>query len=259
MREKSSGDGTVGKALSVLDMVAAFGQPVKFNQLLEQSPFPKATLYRLLQTLVHQNILAFDTDQGTYQVGLRVVRLAHAAWKSSSLAPLARPFVDALAQQTGDIVHLAQFDAGQVLYIDKRKADDRFETLAQVGNVAPAYCTGVGKAMLAFLPPHQLQAALQQQAFHAFTPATLQSIDALLQELSTIKAEGVAYDREEHEVGTISIAAPIFGYDQRLLGAISVATSTARKSLEELTAHKAELLKTATLIGDAAAAWHAPV
>lgn len=258
MREKSSGDGTVGKALSVLDMVAAFGQPVKFNQLLEQSPFPKATLYRLLQTLVHQNMLAFDSDQGTYQVGLRVVRLAHAAWKTTSLAPLARPFIDELAQQTGDIVHLAQFEAGQVLYVDKRTADDQFETLAQVGNVAPAYCTGVGKAMLAFMAPEPLELALSQQAFHAYTPSTHKSAKSLQSELAQVRLDGVAFDREEHQQGIISIAAPILTAEARLVGALSIATSTARKSLAELEALKPVILRTAKQIGQEAQFWQFP-
>lgn len=84
-------DGTVGKALDVLDMVASHGGPVRFTDLLSQSQYPKATLYRLLQTLTNQGMLAYDDASGTYALGVRLVRLAHAAWAQSSLAPIARP------------------------------------------------------------------------------------------------------------------------------------------------------------------------
>src|SRR6056297_1866150 len=90
MAGAQSGDGTVGKALEVLDQVAAFGRPVRFSELLEQSVFPKATLYRFLQTLTSQE-KSVERGLGKDAPGVRLVRLAHAAWRQSSLGPVARP------------------------------------------------------------------------------------------------------------------------------------------------------------------------
>ena len=137
-KSPSQGDGTVGKALEVLDAVAAYQRPVRFTELLEGSKFPKATLYRFLQTLTNQNLLSHDPDTGSYSLGLRLIRLAHTAWEQASLAPIARPYVEHLAAEAGESVHLAQMDNGQVIFVEKLKATDRFETLAQVGKVAPA-------------------------------------------------------------------------------------------------------------------------
>lgn len=67
-------------------------------------------------------MLTLDPDTGTYALGVRLVRLAHAAWAQSSLAPIARPYLDDLARETGETIHLAQMDLGQVLYVDKRNA-----------------------------------------------------------------------------------------------------------------------------------------
>jgi DNA-binding IclR family transcriptional regulator len=250
-------DGTVGKALEVLDCVAEFGHPVRFSELLEVSPYPKATLYRFLQTLTNQNMLSYNED-GTYWLGARLMRLAHAAWKNASLAPIARDHVQALAKKVGETVHLAQLDNGQVLFVDKLKATDRFETLAQVGQVAPAYCTGVGKAMLAFLAPKRLELALKQQSYFKYTEASHGSAQSLMPELEAIRREGVAYDRQEHEHGIISIAAPILNTNGRVIGAISVATSTTRHQLEELEAFRADLLDAAEKIGVEATHWQFP-
>ena len=232
MATRATGDGTVGKALEVLDQVASFGRPVRFGELLDQSRFPKATLYRFVQTLTNQGMLAFDAERQTYAPGLRLVRLAHAAWDQSSLAPVARPFLDALSAEIGETVHLAQLDGGQVLYVDKRNARDPIEMFSQAGKVGPAYCTGVGKAMLAYLGAEALNDALDQQSFHRFTEHTLATRTALREALHKIRARGFAFDREEHEPGIICVAVPIVTVNGRLLGAMSVTSSTARTTLD---------------------------
>jgi DNA-binding IclR family transcriptional regulator len=258
MAAEPTGDGTVGKALDVLDMVASHGHPVRFSDLLEKSPYPKATLYRFLQTLTHQGMLAHDPDTGTYALGVRLVRLAHAAWSQSSLAPIARPWIDSLAAETGETIHLAQLDMGQVLYVDKRNAARPVEMFAQAGKVGPAYCTGVGKAMLAFLPEDQLAAALTRQSFHRHTEHTLDTPQALRAELAAIRARGHAFDREEHEPGIICCAVPILSRSGRVLGAISVTSTTARTTLAVLEAGADRIKDCAARIAAEAESWRFP-
>lgn len=254
----ATSDGTVGKALGVLDAVASFERPVKFTELLATSDYPKATLFRFLKTLTNQGLLNHDPETGSYSLGLRLIRLAHAAWEHASLAPIARPYVEDLAAQAGESVHLAQMDNGQVIFVEKLKATDRFETLAQVGKVAPAYCTGVGKAMLAFVAPKRLDILLQQQSFFPYTEATHRTAESLASEFPDIRRDGIAFDREEHEQGIVSIAAPIFLANGRVIGALSVATSTTRHELSGLTRFRDGLLETAEKIGTEASSWHFP-
>ncbi|MEM5582824.1 IclR family transcriptional regulator [Roseibium sp. AS2] len=254
----AGGDGTVGKALEVLDQVAAVERPVRFSELLGESPLPKATLYRLLQTLVSQGMLAYDVDQQTYTLGIRLVRLAHAAWRQSSIAPIARPFLTALSETAGETVHLAQLDSGQVLYVDKQNPSNAVDMFSQAGKVGPAYCTGVGKALMAFIDPGELDHVIRKQSFYAYTPATLASEAALRTELDTIRRDGVAFDREEHEPGIICIAAPILNSKGRPVGALSVTTSTQRKSLEELIEVRPALLQAASGIAAAVEDWQFP-
>jgi DNA-binding IclR family transcriptional regulator len=252
------GDGTVGKALDVLDMVAAAGHPVRFSELLTASAYPKATLYRLIQTLTHQGMLSYDVDRQTYALGVRLVRLAHAAWATSSLAPIARPYLDELAEETGETIHLAQMDNGQVLYVDKRNAAKPVEMFAQAGKVGPAYCTGVGKAMLAYLSDEALERAIQRQSFHRFTPHTLDTAEKLKAELRVIRAEGHAFDREEHEPGIICCAVPILTRTGRVIGALSVTSTTARTSLAELDSRATHIKGTAARIAAEAESWRFP-
>ena len=254
-----SGDGTVGKAMDVLEQVAEFGRPVRFGTLLEASPFPKATLYRFLQTLTNQRLLAYDSEHQTYSVGLRLVRLAHAAWRQTSIGPLARPHIDALSHKVGLTVHLAQLDHGQVLYVDKRNATQPVEMYSDAGKIGPAYCTGVGKAMLAFLPESQQQAQLEQQSYHRFTAQTLADPQSLKDELGNIARRGHAYDREEHEPGIICIAVPILSSRTQVLGGLSITGSTQHTNYDKLDALVPDLQATASAIAADAEAWRFPV
>jgi DNA-binding IclR family transcriptional regulator len=253
-----TGDGTVGKALEVLDQVAAFGRPVRFSELLAQSPFPKPTLYRFVQTLTNQQMLSYDPDRQTYAPGVRLVRLAHAAWEQSTLAAVARPHIDALSTVVGETVHLAQLDNAQVLYIDKRNAGQPVEMYSQAGKVGPAYCTGVGKVMLAFSEPGRADAIIEQQSFHVFTPQTLNTPDALRDELADIRTNGYGFDREEHEPGIICVAMPILSETGRVLGALSVTSTTGRTNLAGLEAYVPILQEAAAKIARDAQNWSFP-
>ncbi|WP_293576578.1 IclR family transcriptional regulator [Phaeobacter sp.] len=251
-------DGTVGKALAVLDQIAEAGRPVRFGEVLAASDHPKATLYRLVQTLTKQGMLAYDEVHQTYTPGLRLVRLAHAAWRQSALAPVARPFLDQLSADIGETIHLAQLDRGQVLYVDKRNAASPIEMFSQAGKIGPGYCTGVGKAMIAFLPSEAQEDAIRRQAFFAHTSFTLATADALRAELADIRAAGVAFDREEHEPGIICVAVPILSKAGKVMGGLSITSSVQRQSLEGLDALRPALLKTAEDIAAAAETWQFP-
>ncbi len=254
----SRGDGTVGKALALLDLIAESERPMRFSDLLAASDHPKATLHRLLRTLVQEDMLAWDAEAHTYAPGMRLVRLAHAAWRRSSLAPVARPHLDALSAEVGETIHLAQLSRGQVLYVDKRNAARPVEMFSEAGKVGPAYCTGVGKAMLAFLPEAAREEAIRLQSFHRHTPRTLADAEALRADLARVAEAGVAFDREEHEPGIICVAAPIRAGTGRVLGALSITTTTRSHDLGWLEARGPALRAAAAAVAEAAEAWRFP-
>ena len=155
-------------------------------------------------------------------------------------------------------MHLAQLDNGQVLYVSKRNAVQPVDMYAQAGKVGPAYCTGIGKAMLAHLPQAERDRALQQQSFHAHTDRTLSDPAALVAELARIARRGFARDREEHEPGIVCVAVPVLGRGGRLLGGLSVTGTTRSPGLAALEAHVPALQATAAAIAQEAEAWRFP-
>ena len=257
MAKGESNSGTVVKALALLDLVAQFGKPIRFADLHSKSALPKATLHRFLRTLCDEGMLVQNRENRTYSLGMRLVRLAHNAWKHASLGEIARCHLDSLAERVGETIHLAQLENGQVLYIDKRNAAAPIEMFSSAGKVGPAYCTGVGKAMLAYLDEPTKSLALGQQAYFAYTPNTLTCQDLLRQELDRIRDRGLAIDHEEHEPGIICVATPIRS-GPRVVGALSITSSVRRHNIDSLLGYKHLLDQTARTIGEEAAIWQFP-
>ncbi|MDX1737243.1 MAG: IclR family transcriptional regulator, partial [Alphaproteobacteria bacterium] len=228
------------------------------NDILEKSPFPKASTYRFLQTLTNQGMLSYNEETQKYHMGIRLVRLAHSAWKQASLAPIASSAIDKLSAQTGETIHLAQLDNGQVLYVDKRNAKSPINMFSDAGKIGPAYCTGVGKAMVAFLGEAQIEKIIAQQSFYAHTAQTLTTPEQLRQDLKEIRETGISFDREEHEPNIICIAVPILSDNGKVLGGMSITSSTTRMSLDQLAEYASDLKATAKEVAQLAANWQFP-
>lgn len=228
------GDGPVTKSLMLLDAFAEAEHPLRFTDLKDRLPFPKATLHRMLKSLVDERMLTHNEMSSSYQLGPRLIRLAHAAWAHGSLPDAARPVLDRLHAKLGKTIHLAELDNGQVLYLDKRIGNRGLAMFSRPGKVGPAYCTGVGKAMMAYLPQDALEDALHRQTFARFTATTLTSREALLRELEAIRARGHAFDREEHEPGIICVAVPILSAEGALYGGLSATNPGTIKDIDAL-------------------------
>ena len=129
---------------------------------------------------------------------------------------------------------------------------------SSAGKTGPGYCTGVGKALLAFMPEKEQARALTRQSFHKYTTATLADLPALKAELLEIASIGMAFDREEHEPGIICVAVPILNGLNRAIGALSLTSTTSRHSLSSIERFAPKLREAAKRISDAAKNWQFP-
>ena len=200
--------GTVGKAMAVLDIIAAADAPLRFTQVLARVDQPRGTLHRQIANLVREGLVDVQAD-GRYVPGLRLLKLASRAWSRNSVRAVAEPHVRALHEATGETVHLGVLNGLEVVYLDKLESRQTVRMHSQVGNASPLYCTGIGKAMLARLDPADAAALAERFDYRPHTPATVIRADALLAELDRIRSEGVAHDREEHEPGIRCVACAV--------------------------------------------------
>ena len=236
-----SADGTqadmsspITKALHLLDVVASFERPVRFSEIQQVAGLSKGTLHRLLKQLEAERMLAFDEAAQRYRLGLRLIRLAHGAWENASLVEVARPTIDRLAEKLGLTIRLGCMEGEHVLYLDKRMVKSSVRMFSSPGRVAPLYCTGLGKAMLAHVPANERDRIFERLSLAPFTENTICSRDELLQELTITRKRGFAIDNEEHEVSIICIAVPILARDGTLTGAISATSTVYQHGQEDL-------------------------
>lgn len=231
--KQSNDTGTLGKAISVLDVVASAQEPLRFKDLANQIDQPRGTLHRQVSNLLEEGLLQVNSDQ-SYSLGLRLLKFAAHSWSQNTFRQIAEPHLRALHELTEETVHLGILQGTEVIYLDKVESRQAVRMHSQVGNSSPCYCTGVGKAGLSVLPRDEAIGRIANIKFQQFTGSTLRNRQVLLAELDEISATGNAYDREEHESGIHCVAAPVFNADRTIVGGISVTAPSYRISVEQL-------------------------
>lgn len=210
------GRSLVGRIAAVMDSFDQQEPVLSLVELSRRSGLPKSTAHRLAEQLRAMGWL--ERDQRGYRVGMRLFELGGLAADQSLLRDPALPHLHALAGQTGLAVQLGVLAGDEVVYLE-RVIVGSYQLPTRQGGRMPAYCTGLGKAMLAY------DDATAQQVLGAELPArasgTLSSEARLRDDLQRVRATGVAFDRQESYDGLGCVAAPIRN-SGRAIGAVSV-------------------------------------
>lgn len=214
---------SVVKAVEVLRAFDHAHPSFTIGEISERLDMPKSSTHRLVATLEQLDFLVRDAPDGRYRLGPGILRLASVALEGLDLRRCARPHVQGLADELGDTVHLAVLDHGEVIYIDKIDSPRRVRMFSHVGGRAPAHCTGLGKAMLAYRPESEVR-EIAGRGLTAYTPATLTDVDELLAHLAVVRARGYAIDQGEHESMVRCVAVPLWDYQVQMIGAVSATT-----------------------------------
>jgi DNA-binding IclR family transcriptional regulator len=195
----------------------------------------KSTVHRLATTLVEYDMLEQNRETGKYRLGLAFFELGTLVRRKMDVTTEAQGEIHALADSSGETVQLAILDHLTILYIRIRESRQAIRLSSGLGSRAPAHCTGVGKALLAFQPPEVVQQVVEN-GLRRCTEHTIIEPEKLRTELATIRARGYAIDDEEIEVGLRCVAAPIRDHSGQVVAAISVAAPVQRMSKKQVQA-----------------------
>ncbi len=244
---KSAGTGTLGKALEVLDIIAMSAVPLRFTDILKVVDQPRGTLHRQLSNLIEEGLVLANPD-GTYDPGLRLMKLAAKAWSKNSFRTIAEPHFRKLHEATGETVHLGVLNGLEVIYVDKIESNQTVRMHSQLGNASPLYCTGIGKAMLALLERDDCAERAEKFNYVKHTETTLHTPQLLLAEIEQIRAAGVSHDREEHEVGIRCVSAGIGGEASSTIAGVSVTAPAYRITEDTILKWESLVFETARAI-----------
>jgi prepilin-type processing-associated H-X9-DG protein len=148
----------------------------------------------------------------------------------------AHPMMQELSRAFRETVNLGFWDGHAIVHLDKINSTEILRMDSGLGTLAPAYCTGLGKAILAFLPEDEVDIYLQTIEFERLTPNTIHSADTFKKALYRIRERGFAVDNEELSIGLRCIGAPVFDYTGRASFALSISGPTHRMSDERVEA-----------------------
>lgn len=220
------------KGLDFLDMIAGSHHGLTIEQLAEAREMHRSSIYRYISPLLERCYIK-KTSEGRYELGSKLLELASLVLERLDVRNIAHPLLIALSEKMHATVHLARLEGPEIVYLDKVETHRSLPIVSRIGGRQPAYCTGLGKALLAFVPQERLDELLPQIRFTTFTPSTIADADRLIAELAVIRARGHALDNEEHESGISCVAFPVFDLYGEPIGAVS-ATTTARELNDKL-------------------------
>jgi IclR family transcriptional regulator, pca regulon regulatory protein len=188
----------------------------------------RAAARRVLLTLVHTGYVA--TDGKFFTPTPRVLRLARGYLEAQSIPERVQPLLDAIMRQTGESSSAAILDGDEIVYV-ARSATRRIMSVGLgVGSRLPAHATSMGRALLAFLPPADLDAFCKRAPFPRLTSRTITDADGMRRELIRVRERGYALVDEELELGLRSIAVPVLEPSGLPVVAINISVAAAQMS-----------------------------
>jgi DNA-binding IclR family transcriptional regulator len=220
MERSSAGDArSLHRALDVLEALASAGRPLALGELSERVGARKPTAHRLLATLTARGYASQDTRDGRYSAGIRLFELGSLWAQNLDLRFVAAPHLDRLNEETGETVHLAVYDHGDAVYIDKRETRHAVVASTHVGRRCPAYCVATGRVLLAHQPAEAIADVLAGP-LPRHTERTTTDPGELAALLEDVRRDGFAVNRGSLREGVGGIAAPIRDHTGAVVAAV---------------------------------------
>lgn len=214
---------SVSRALQLLKTLSTAESGLSLAEISRRLNLNRSTTFRLLVTLETDGYVEQDRETRKYHLGVVCLALGSIFLSQSDIREQALPILTSLRNDCKETVHLARLAGSEVVYLEKLDGLLPIGYMgSRVGGRAPAYCTGLGKAMLAYKPDTEIRELYAESALRHFTPNTIADLTELLREMAHIRKRGYAIDNEEHEPDVKCVAVPIWDYRHEVVGAISV-------------------------------------
>ena len=212
------------KTFSILEILLQHGSSMHMTEISEKLGLYPSTIHRILDTLKHWGYVEQDPHTQKYRLGLKLLELGMAKLQQMDLVKEATPYLKELVNQCNETVHLGVLEKEEVLYLAKEESSQTIRMISYVGKRAPLHCTALGKVLLAHLSPEERKKTLEGKVLSRLTENTIIDKEELEKELSKVREQGFALDREENEKDVRCVAAPIRNYQGEVIAALSISS-----------------------------------
>jgi IclR family transcriptional regulator, pca regulon regulatory protein len=245
--EASGHSQSLERGLAVLSAFRSGRPLLGVSELGREVGLSRSTTHRYMSTLTRLGYLQQDPASRRYRLGPRVLDLGFSAINSMELRVISAPYLQRLSDDTGFTVNMAILDGIDILYVERcrssRAAQREIDLNLHVGSRLPAYCTSMGKVLLAYLPTERRAPLLDRMELGRRGPNTLTDRRALDAELARVRERGLALNNEELAYGLRSIAAPVRAAGGDIAAAINLAVHSSMVSMNDLIARLGESLR----------------
>jgi len=236
------------RACNVLKCFSGEKAHFKISELARLLQLDRSTTYRILLTLEKGGFLEKDTKTGEYSLGVAAFEVGSAYLGRADFTQISKPIMSDLALKVQETVHLAILSETEILYVDKVDSPRTLGVMSKVGQRAPAYCTALGKVLLAFLPDDERPKILKQIHLKPLTRNTITSKKGLMEELKEVRRRGYARDRREIEEDVECLAAPIFNHSGIVVASISISGPQRKIHIRRERMFASQVMKAAAVI-----------
>ncbi|MBA1274733.1 IclR family transcriptional regulator [Stutzerimonas azotifigens] len=224
---------SLARGLAVVNAFQERKRHLTIAQISHRTEIPRAAVRRCLYTLMQLGYVT--TDGRTYSLLPKVLTLGHAYLSSTPLAVSAQPFLDRISERLHEACNLATLEGEQVLYLARSAIPQRLISVdLSVGSRLPAYCTSMGRILLAAMDDESLRDYLANAELQPKTSRTLHRPDELWDCLQTVRQQGWCLVDQELEQGLRSIAVPVYDSTGHVLAAMNISTHASRVLASEL-------------------------
>jgi len=210
--------------MEILELVSSSRSGFSLNEIVEKTGIPKTTAYEILLMLQETGMLqAVEGKVKRYSVGLKAFLIGNRYIQNMNLVQEAIPYLDSASDQLNMTVFIAMLDGNQIIYLYKKEPDQVPISTANVSNREDAYCTSLGKAIMAYLPVEELEQVISTMDFRRRTEKTIMNPGELREDLRLTRERGYSLDNREILDFVMCIGAPVFDHTGRVVGGISAA------------------------------------
>jgi IclR family pca regulon transcriptional regulator len=225
---------SLARGLAVIRAFTQQRRHLTIAQLSQRTAIPRAAVRRCLYTLSMLGYVGSE-DGRTYALRPRILALGHAYLSSTPLVYAVQPLLDQITSLLHESSSLAVLEGDEILYIARSSTTTRLLSIdLGIGSRLPAYCTSMGRVLLAGLSDTEIDLYLSRVKLVKLTTRTVSTADELKAALNAIRRDGYAVVDQELEIGLRSIAVPVSDRGGRSVAAINIGTQSSRVSVAEM-------------------------
>lgn len=240
------------KVFAVMECVAASERPLTVSDLAVLLDVPKASMHRIVHQLDTDGLLMPEPGCRGYVPGPRLLNFGLQVINAGMRNAPRHAVLQRVSSETGETVNFGLISSGSLVYIDRVEAAWPFGLHYEIGSRVPAYCTSMGKLLLAHMPKRRRDHFLSVTHLHAYTPHTMTNPAELEAQFTEIRSQGYSLDNQEFLAGVVCVAVPVYDARGQVCSAIAASAPLARMPVDKAIGH-VELLTQAA--GEISASW----